>query len=71
MTVFDANQYRDPMLVLEAKQQAEIRRRERNSCLGCSHMSRMWGMAYCQLEKTKPGDTNMRRCSKYDKEGDK
>jgi hypothetical protein len=67
----DANQYRDPMLVLEAKQEAERRRRERNSCLGCSNMARMWGIAYCTIERTQPGDNKMRRCSQYDKEGDK
>lgn len=67
----DAHQYRDPMLVLEAKQESERRRKERNSCTGCSHMARMWGVAYCQLQNTKAGDTHMRRCSSYDKEGDK
>ena len=32
----DSNQYRDPMLVLEAKQEAEIRRKARTSCDGCA-----------------------------------
>lgn len=64
----DANQYRDPMLVLEAKQEAERRRAARNPCNGCIYKARMWGIDYCEKDKTDAGAANMRRCASYTRE---
>ena len=63
----DSNQYRDPMLVLEAKQQAELRRKARNSCEGCAYKSRLWGMDFCENDNSKAG-SKLRRCPSYTKE---
>jgi hypothetical protein len=64
----DSNQYRDPMLVLEAKQEAELRRKARTSCDGCAYKSRLWGVEFCELSRTSAGTKNMRRCDNYSKE---
>jgi len=66
---FDSHQYRDPMLVLEAKQMREARFAKKSGCMGCVHKSELWGMAYCKLSNTKPGIVNMRRCGQYQNTG--
>lgn len=71
MTVFDSRQYRDPMLVLEAKQQRELRERKRHDCQGCDHLARLFGLDYCERDHAKAGARNLRRCSHYKQEADK
>ena len=67
----DAHLYRDPMKVLEAKQQRELRERKRHDCQGCDYLMRMFGLDYCERDHTKAGARNLKRCGHYKSEADK
>lgn len=61
--------YRDPALVLEAKQEHERRMKER-SCFGCTHLDELFSIPFCSLNRNRCGK-NMRKCFKYRAEGAK
>lgn len=61
-------EFKNPMYVLEHKQEQEANEQKRSGrehCDGCQSKAKVWGVEYCVDDHAKAGRANMVRCKHY------